>query len=144
MYVESQSGEAQDNIIGQVLPTLGKEALVILVSPNVTERGSSSGGGFPALLTFTGPGIRKGEQLERPCTLADIVPTICYLIDFPVPAGTTGAVLYQAFADRDFKLKEINRLKEGLARLETAAQRDGRQSWDKHWPSSNDPRQLFK
>ena len=101
-------------------------------------------GSLKGLLSFTGPGIAKGLRLERTCNLIDIVPTVCYLMELPLPAQAEGAVLYQAFRDPDFRVKEIARLKGGLARMETALERGGRQAWDKHWPSSNDPGQLFK
>lgn len=89
-------------------------------------------GSLKALLTFTGPGIKKGYRLERTCNIIDMVPTICYLLDFPLPAQTEGAVLYQAFKDPNFKTKEVKKLKDGLARMETALQRGERQPWDKH------------
>ena len=89
-------------------------------------------GSLKALLSFNGPGIKKGYRLERTCNLIDIVPTICYLLDLPLPAQAEGAVLYQAFKDPDFKLKETAKLKAGLARMETALQRGERQPWDKH------------
>jgi len=89
-------------------------------------------GSLKALLTFTGPGIKKGFRLVRTTNIVDIVPTICYLLDFPVPAQTEGAVIYQALKDPDFKAKEIEKLKSGLARMETALQRGERQPWDKH------------
>jgi predicted AlkP superfamily phosphohydrolase/phosphomutase len=89
-------------------------------------------GSLKGLLTFTGPGIKKGYRLERNCNLIDVVPTICYLLDLPLPAQAEGAVLYQVLKDPDFKAKEINKLKDGLARMETALQRGERQPWDKH------------
>ncbi len=89
-------------------------------------------GSLKALLTLTGPGIRKGYRLERTCNLVDIVPTICYLMDLPLPAQTEGAILYQAFKNSDFKSDEVAKLKAGLARMETALQRGERQPWDKH------------
>jgi predicted AlkP superfamily phosphohydrolase/phosphomutase len=89
-------------------------------------------GSLKALLTFTGPGMKKGYRLERTCNLIDIVPTICYLMDLPVPSTVDGAVIYQAFKNPDFKSDEINKLKAGLARMETALQRGERQPWDKH------------
>lgn len=89
-------------------------------------------GSLKALLTFTGPGIKKGAHLERTCNLVDIVPTVCYLMDIPVPAQTEGAVLYQIFKNPDFKIEEISKLKAGLARMEIALQRGERQPWDKH------------
>jgi predicted AlkP superfamily phosphohydrolase/phosphomutase len=89
-------------------------------------------GNLKALLTFTGPGIKKGYRLQRTCNLIDIVPTICYLMDLPVPSTVDGAVLYQLFKNPDFKSDEIGKLKAGLARMETALQRGERQPWDKH------------
>jgi predicted AlkP superfamily phosphohydrolase/phosphomutase len=89
-------------------------------------------GSLKALLTFTGPGLKRGFRLERTCNLIDIVPTICYLMDLPVPPTVDGAVLYQLFKNPDFKTEEINKLKAGLARMETALQRGERQPWDKH------------
>jgi len=89
-------------------------------------------GNLRALLTFTGPGMKKGYRLERTCNLVDIVPTICYLMDLPLPPTAEGAVLYQAFKNPDFKSDEIAKLKAGLARMETALQRGERQPWDKH------------
>ena len=89
-------------------------------------------GSLKGLLAFNGPGIKKGFKLERNCGLVDIVPTICYLMDLPLPAQAEGAVLYQAFKDPNMKSAEINKLKAGLARMETALQRGERQPWDKH------------
>jgi len=88
-------------------------------------------GSLKALLTFTGPGIKKGHRLERTCNLIDIVPTICYMMDLPLPLTSEGAVLHQAFKNPNFKSDEIAKLKEGLARMELALQRTHRQPWDK-------------
>jgi predicted AlkP superfamily phosphohydrolase/phosphomutase len=89
-------------------------------------------GSLKGLLSFTGPGIKKGYRLERNCSLVDIVPTVCYLMDLALPAQAEGAVIYQVLKDPDFKSKEISKLKDGLARMETALQRGERQPWDKH------------
>ena len=89
-------------------------------------------GNLRALLTFTGPGIKRGSRLERTCNLVDIVPTICYLMDLPMPPNVDGGVLYQAFKSPNFKTDEIAKLRAGLSRMETALQRGGRQPWDKH------------
>ena len=88
-------------------------------------------GSLKALLTFTGPGIKKGHRLERTVWLTDIVPTICYLLDFPVPEQTEGSVIYQVFKDPNFKLKELQKLKDGLARMETALERKTQEPWNK-------------
>ena len=81
---------------------------------------------------MTGPGIKKGHRLQRTVWLTDLVPTICYLLDLPIPEQSEGAVIYQAFKDPNFKMKEIQKLKDGLARMETALQRENREPWDKH------------
>ena len=85
-----------------------------------------------ALLVLNGPGIRAGLRLQRNVWLTDVVPTICYALDLPVPEQAEGAVIYQAFKDPNFKLKQITKLGEALARMETALARDARQPWDKH------------
>jgi predicted AlkP superfamily phosphohydrolase/phosphomutase len=89
-------------------------------------------GDLKALLTFTGPGIKKGHRLQRNAWLTDIVPTVCYLLDLPVPEHAEGAVLYQVFKDPNFKLKDIQKLKDGIERMETALARESREPWDKH------------
>ena len=89
-------------------------------------------GSLKALLCMNGPGMSKGVRLERTCCITDIVPTICYLMDWPVPAHAEGAVIYQAFKDLNFKAKEIQKLKDGLARMEAALERQGREPWDHH------------
>ena len=88
-------------------------------------------GSLKGLLTFTGPGVKKGYRLQRTCNIVDLVPTVCYLMDLPLPSTVEGAVLYQAFTNLNFKSDEIARLKAGLSRLETALQRTQRQPWDK-------------
>jgi predicted AlkP superfamily phosphohydrolase/phosphomutase len=89
-------------------------------------------GSLKALMTLTGPGIKKGHRLQRTVWLPDLVPTICYLLDLPIPAQAEGAVIYQALKNPDFKIEEINKLKAALTRMETALQRGERQPWDKH------------
>ena len=88
-------------------------------------------GSLRGLLTFTGSGIKKGHRMERTCNLIDIVPTICYLMDLPLPKTAEGAVLYQAFKNPNLKSDEISKLKTGLARMELALARGFRQPWDK-------------
>jgi hypothetical protein len=89
-------------------------------------------GSLKGLLVFNGPGIKKGGRLQRTCGLTDIVPTICYALDLPVPETAEGAVLYQVFKDPNFKLKDIQKLRDGLARMEAALARQEREPWDKH------------
>ncbi len=52
-------------------------------------------GSVSNFLVFSGPGIKKGLRLERTAWLTDLVPTICDLMDWPVPQDCEGAILYQ-------------------------------------------------
>ena len=88
-------------------------------------------GSLKAIFTMTGPGIKKGARLERTVSLNDIVPTICYLMDLPLPEQAEGAILYQALKDPNVKLKEISKLKDAVGRMETAIARGAREPWDK-------------
>jgi predicted AlkP superfamily phosphohydrolase/phosphomutase len=89
-------------------------------------------GSLKGLLALTGPGIKHGTRLQRTVHLTDIVPTICHLLDFPLPQHAEGAVLYQAFRDPNFKQAEIAKLMQAATRMERALQRDVREPWDKH------------
>lgn len=60
-------------------------------------------GSLHALFSFTGPGIKKGFRLQRTCWITDLVPTLCYLLDLPVPEQCEGSVIYQLFEDMNFK-----------------------------------------
>jgi len=75
---------------------------------------------------------KKADNIARSVCAADVVATICYVADLPVPADCTGAILYQALKDPNMKLKEIAKLKEAIGRMEAALQRDTREPWDKH------------
>ncbi len=53
-------------------------------------------GGQRGLLIMCGPGVKKGVSLKRNVHLADIVPTLCFLADFPLPRQAEGGIIYQA------------------------------------------------
>ncbi len=89
-------------------------------------------GALAPLLILNGPNIKKNNKMDRTCWLWDIVPTICYLTGVPVPPTCEGAVLYQAMKDPNFKDKELERLSEGIKRMEAAMARDSREPWDHH------------
>ena len=57
------------------------------------------------LIVLNGPNIKRGFRLKRTSRLVDLVPTICYLLKWPIPEHAEGAVLYQALEDRSFALK---------------------------------------
>ncbi|GAU07795.1 hypothetical protein [Desulfoplanes formicivorans] len=75
---------------------------------------------------------KKAGTIQRNVVAADVIATICYVADLPIPGDCTGAVLYQALKDPDMKLKEMRKLKEAIGRMEVALQRDNREPWDKH------------
>jgi len=119
-------GDRIGDVIYAIYPWFGAQHGPILPT------GEWGPGRLAGLLVFNGPGVKKGYRLQRTCGLTDVVPTICYLMDLPVPEQVEGGVLYQVFKDPDFKLKEIQKLKDGLARMETALARQEREPWDKH------------
>jgi arylsulfatase A-like enzyme len=48
---------------------------------------------------WPGPGVRKGEHVERNVWLTDVCPTICHLASLPVPKQCEGAIAYQALEE---------------------------------------------
>lgn len=74
-------------------------------------------GEMNSLFIMAGPGVKKGYEMERTMNLIDIVPTICHLVDLPVPRDCEGAVLYQALEDPDAKRKERRDLELKYKRL---------------------------
>jgi predicted AlkP superfamily phosphohydrolase/phosphomutase len=67
-------------------------------------------GDLRGLFVLAGPGIKKGHVLERNVSLKDLVPTVCHLMELPVPRDCEGAILYQALEDPDALAKERARL----------------------------------
>ncbi|RLF07704.1 MAG: hypothetical protein DRJ64_02490 [Thermoprotei archaeon] len=80
--------------------------------------GEYSIGSMKGLMILYGPGIKKGYVLERVVNIADLVPTLCYLANLPVPKDCEGAIIYQALEDKDKHLKEIKKLEEKCRKLE--------------------------
>ena len=89
-------------------------------------------GDLRGLLIMQGPGLKKGFRMKRRCSLPDVVPTLCYLTDIPLPAQTEGCVLYEALRDPNMKNNQLKKMHEALTRMETALARDSREPWDKH------------
>lgn len=81
-------------------------------------------GSMKGLLIMAGPGIKKGVTLERTVWLTDIVPTLCHLLDLPVPENTEGAIIYQAFEDPNMKFREFDTLRKTYARLKNAVDKE--------------------
>lgn len=89
-------------------------------------------GSIRNVLVMNGPNIQKGLRMDRTCRLTDIVPTICYLLRWPLPQHAEGSVLYQAFKKPNFIADEFDKLHSALSRMETSLKRGERQPWDKH------------
>ena len=77
-------------------------------------------GDLGGLFVLNGPGIKQGHRLERTVHLTDLVPTVCYAASLPLPAQAEGAVIYQAFTDPNFKLRETQELTDALSKAEAA------------------------
>ncbi len=67
-------------------------------------------GSLKGLLIIKGPGIKKGYILRRTVRAIDIVPTICHLLNIPVPRNAEGSIIYQAlegYPDEGYEGAEI-------------------------------------
>jgi predicted AlkP superfamily phosphohydrolase/phosphomutase len=77
-------------------------------------------GSMKGFFILRGPGIKKGETIERNVQLIDLIPTICYLTGWPVPKQAEGSILYQAMEDPNFIQKEFEILKKNYLRYKNA------------------------
>lgn len=117
--VELANADALEAAIAQISDAADRRTLVAIA----TDKG----------LHLGGYGInKKAGAIERCATPADVVATFSYVADLPVPTDCTGGILYQALKDPNMKIKEIGKLKDAIARMEVALQRDNREPWDKH------------
>jgi arylsulfatase A-like enzyme len=57
-------------------------------------------------LIFSGPGVPKGERRDACAYLLDIFPTLCGLVDTPVPDSVEGVSLAPAMADPNEKVRD--------------------------------------
>ncbi|MDE7064157.1 MAG: hypothetical protein K2O70_01640 [Desulfovibrionaceae bacterium] len=74
----------------------------------------------------------KAGAVDRAVNAQDIAVTIATIVDLPIDATCTGAIIYQALKNPNLKLDEIKKLKEALIRMESVIQRDNREPWEKH------------
>ena len=73
----------------------GRE-LIISRGADLVERRNVTGDHHPdGILLLAGPGIRAGQEVHG-ARIADIAPTLLYLLDLPVPEAMDGQVLSQA------------------------------------------------
>jgi predicted AlkP superfamily phosphohydrolase/phosphomutase len=104
-------GDRVGDVIYAVDPRFGKEHGSFLPTAKVGI------GDLRGLFIMKGPGVKQGETIQRTVWLTDIVPTVCHLAELPIPKDCEGAVLYQALADPDAKLKELQALRKNVDRL---------------------------
>jgi hypothetical protein len=81
-------------------------------------------GDLRGLLILKGPNIKKGERLTRTAWITDVVPTVCYLAEWPMPRQAEGAVLYQALENPDEKKDELQQVRRNYERLKRAYETD--------------------
>jgi predicted AlkP superfamily phosphohydrolase/phosphomutase len=79
-------------------------------------------GQVKGLLIMAGPGVKQGVRLERTVWLTDLVPTICYLAELPIPKDTEGAIIYQALENPDAQLEELQKIRKNYDRLKGAVE----------------------
>ena len=77
-------------------------------------------GSLAALFMMKGPNVKKNCLLERTMWLTDIVPTVCHLMDLPVPNDAEGAVVYQALQDPNVHRSEKEEMQQNYDRLKKA------------------------
>lgn len=75
-------------------------------------------GSIEGLFIMAGPGVAQGQELDRTVWLTDVVPTVCYLAEWPIPRQAEGAILYQALEDPDLKAHELQTCRKNYERLE--------------------------
>jgi len=95
-------GDAVGDVVYALYPSFGGQ------HGHILPTGRWGIGSLKTLLTMTGPGVKRGHRLQRTVWLVDIVPTICYLLNLPLPEQAEGAVIYQALEDINLKRKEID------------------------------------
>lgn len=101
--------EGVDAAVGRLIDAADLETLTVFVA---IPDGRGDG-----VAMLAGPGVRRGVLLDRPSELADLVPTICYLAELPVPADCEGGPIYQALEDPDCKILELQACRRNYERL---------------------------
>ncbi|MEW6636439.1 MAG: alkaline phosphatase family protein [Actinomycetota bacterium] len=84
---------------------LDEETAVILMADHGQGRGIGAHGHLSEGERFVpfamwGSGVKRGEVVEKPRSILDLAPTICYLLGVEPPRGSTGRVLTEALETR--------------------------------------------
>ena len=86
-----------DRVVGSIVRNLDPETILCLVSGHgFNLKKGVHRDGPPGWFLLHGNGIRTKKNIEG-VVLADIAPTILYLLELPVPEDMDGEVIYDAF-----------------------------------------------
>jgi predicted AlkP superfamily phosphohydrolase/phosphomutase len=107
-------GEMIGDVVYAVEPGFGGQHGQQLTTAKFSE------GSVRPLLILHGRGIKRGHRLERNAWLTDIVPTVCHLMELPMPRDAEGAVLYQALEHPDAPLDELQTVRRNYEKLREA------------------------
>ena len=72
-----------------------------------------------SLLMMCGPGVKQNHRSSSIVFLTDVVPTICHLMDIPVPPKCEGGIIYDALSEPNANLaksKKLAKEQEALAK----------------------------
>ncbi len=110
---------ALDAALGPILEAADRRTTIIVAGKGV--------------LAFQGMAVAKGAEITGPVTVADVVPTLCAMVDVNIPVGLAdGRVLYQVMKDPNSRLRDMDSLRESIRSMDAAMERDSRAPWDKH------------
>jgi len=110
---------ALDAALGSILDAVDRRTLIVV----------AGGQG----LVLSGQGVARAAEIKDSVGAADVIPTIAYVADVPLPPDTReGRVLYAALKDPNARLKEVVRLQESVRAMQAAIERGSREVWDKH------------
>lgn len=88
--------ERADELVGRILAKVDRDATIILVSDHgFAASGLSGGHHLYGVLLMTGPIIRSGVTIDG-AGVEDIIPTILYLMRYPIGSDMDGKVIYSA------------------------------------------------
>lgn len=90
MEIVGMGGPHVGDILVQLVPTYNKEHAY---SPTTCQ---NEGCSLNCTCLMIGSGFKKHATINRPIRIVDVVPTICYLTDTPVPSNVEGGVIWQA------------------------------------------------
>ncbi|MHB1131640.1 MAG: alkaline phosphatase family protein [Chloroflexota bacterium] len=110
-------GERVGDVVYALDPRFGKEHGNFLPTAQIGI------GDMHGLFIVAGPGVKQGETLARTVHLTDVVPTMCHLMELPIPEQCEGSIIYQALEDPNAKDKELASLRRNVDRLKRMVER---------------------